>query len=315
MSKKYYEDPRISQSYLKRFINPNPRSLFRGPSEDELYYQKENMHFSKGKLLDRLIEGLDIEDHYYIQSKDYTHPSAKVESIVQECIDLGLDIEDFDEIIKVKKKQKYQPRWTKEKNLEWINNTLYPFIRQKKEIGDKVVITQEEFDQVAIITNAILNGEYTKPILEEFSGEYQVDLYTKEFKVLIDFLQLDHKKKIARVIDFKTTGDYLEKFKKSIIRFGYYYQLSFYSHIVSLKYPKYKILDPVFIVGSKKEPQWAEPFTLSKTVLKQAKEGWVDRYGKPHIGWEEMYKRHKAYKGQMYNDGLIKNKTNLITEL
>ena len=309
----YYKDPRISQSQLKRFINPNPRSLYRGSSEDDLYYEKESIHFSKGKLLDRLIEGLEVTEHYYIQSKDYKHPSAKVESIAQECIDLELT--EIDDILKIKKKQGYQGNWKEETNITWVNDTLKPFIKQKKEIGDKVVVTQEEFDQVATMTNSMLEGEYTKPILDKFDGEYQVALYTDKYKILVDYLQLDHVSKVARVIDFKTTGDWLEQFKKSIIRFGYHFQMSFYSHVVGLKYPGYTVLPPVLIVGSKKEPEWAEPFTLSNKALKQAKDGWTDRYGKPHIGWLEMYERLSTYNGEMYNKKLIKRGTNLIKEL
>jgi hypothetical protein len=309
----YYKDPRISQSQLKRFINPNPRSLFRGPTEDDLYYEKESIHFSKGKLLDRLIEGLEITDHYYIQSSDYKHPSARVESIAQECIDLELT--DVDDILEIKEKQGYQANYTEKKNIEWVNETILPFIKQKKAIGNKVVVTQKEFNQVVIMTNSMLEGEYTKPILDKYDGEYQVALYTKEFKVLIDYLQLDHTSKVVRVIDFKTTRDYLERFKKSILRFGYHIQMSFYSHVVGLKYPGYTVLPPVLIVGSKREPEWAEPFTLSLKVLEQAKNGWKDSSGKLHIGWLEMDERLTTYNGEMYNKKLIKRGTNLIKEL
>jgi hypothetical protein len=311
----YFDHPNISQSGLKRYANPNPRSLYRSRLSEELYYKGKSIHFVKGELLDRLIEGLEIDEHYYIEAEDYKHPTPKVLSIAQECIDNELDIEDFEEILKIKKKQLYQPRWQEEKNLSWISDTLLPVIKTRKEAGERVVLTFKEFRDIATMTNSMLQGQYTKPILEEYNGEFQVAIYIKGLKCLIDKLQICHKTKVVRIIDFKTTGDYIEKFVKSIKRFRYDIQMSFYCHIVQLKYPKYKVLDPILIVGSTKEVEWSEPFTLSKKVINDAKIGWIDRYGFKHMGWEEMLTKHNNYNGDMYNDNLIINKTNIINEL
>ena len=311
----YFDHPNISQSGLKRYANPNPRSLYRSRLNKELYYRGKSIHFVKGELLDKLIEGLEIDELYYIEAEGYKHPTAKVDSIAQECIDLELDIEDFEEILKIKKKQGYQPNWKKPKNLEWISNDLLPVIKNKKLANGRIILTHEEFTSIATMTNSMLEGEYTKPILEEFNGKFQVAIYINGFKVLIDYLQIDHKAKIARVIDFKTTGDYIDKFVKSIKRYRYDIQLSFYSYVLQLKYPDYTILDPVLIVGSTKEVEWSEPFTLTKKILQEAKDGWIDRYGFKHMGWNEMLTRYNNYNGEMYNTDLIINKTNIINEL
>ena len=315
MNEEYYKHENLSQSDLKRYINPNPRSLHRRRSEDELYYQDPSIHFSKGSLLDRLLEGLEIDEYYYIESKEYKRSTSKVISIAQECIDLDLDIEDYEEILKIKEKQKYQPRWKEEKNLTWINDVLLPTIKNRKAAEGKIILTHEEFVQVATMANSMLHGEYTQPILNELPGTHQVAIYIDGLKCLIDYFQICHDTKVMRIIDYKSTGDYIERFPKSIKRWGYDIQLSFYGHIAKLKYPDYKLLDPILIVGSTKEPNWAEPFTLSPLIVKNAKEGWIDKYGRKLMGWKEMLIKCNNYNQEMYNADLIKHKTNIINEL
>jgi len=206
---RYYDDPRISQSHLKRYLNPNPRSLFRSREEDDYYYRKEKIYFSKGKLLDILLEGKDVNEFFFIESSDYKHPSAVVESIAQEVYERDC-LSVYNLVIQIKDKHNYQARWKEETILKWIDETLYPIIVRKRQIGNKVILSQEDYDKTATIATSILNGEFTKPILDEYPGSYQAELYTDTLKGLLDYLQIDHEKKLMRIIDLKTTSDYLE---------------------------------------------------------------------------------------------------------
>lgn len=311
---KYYEDERISQSYLKRFLNNNPRALYRGLDE-EYYYTREKIHFSKGKLLDLLLEGGDIDDYFYIESAEYKRPSDSVFSVAKEVYDLyGLNATE-EQINEIRTEQSYQKRYTLETALKWAREVIKPILKDLEQRGDKVVITAEEYKAACCMSSAILFGSFTKPILDEIEGEFQVALYTEELKCLIDYLQIDHDKKVFRVVDFKTTGDYLERFKKSILKFRYDIQLSFYSYIVSQLYPTYKMLEPVLIVVSTKEPDYAEPFTLSTEIVKNARKGWIDKYGNTYKGWEQLLTIANNYNQEMYNADLINNGTNYINEL
>lgn len=311
---KYYENPGISQSYLKRFRNPNPRSLHRSPLDEDYYYVRESIHFSKGKLLDVLLEGGDPNDYFYIEAPDYKRPSEIVESIAQQVVDENC-YNDVNRIIDIIRKHNFQPRWKLDTISKWIDDKLDPVIKYKESHFGKTVITHEEYVQIATMATSILEGEYTKPILDEYEGEFQVEVYYEDMKGLIDYLQIDHKKKVFRVIDFKSTGDYLEIFKKSIKGFGYDYQLSFYSYLVGCKYLDYKMLDPVLLVASTKEPEYAEPFTLGETVIKNARYGWVDKLGRVHKGWEELLSIARNYNQELYNKELITTGTNYINEL
>lgn len=312
---KYYENPGISQSYLKRFKNPNPRSLHRGSLDEDYYYVRESIHFSKGKLLDVLLEGGDPNQWFYIEAPDYKRPSEVVESIAQEVYDkYGLEATD-EQINESRLNHSYQKRYKEETALKWVTETLRPILEYKESHFGKTVITHEEYVEIATMATSILEGEYTKKILDEYEGEFQVEVYCDDLKGLIDYLQIDHKLKVFRVIDFKSTGDYLEVFKKSIKRFGYDYQLSFYSYLVSCKYPEYKMLDPVLLVVSTKEPEYAEPFTLGETVIKNARYGWVDKLGRIHKGWEELLSIARNYNQELYNKELITTGTNYINEL
>jgi hypothetical protein len=311
----YYGKPGISQSYIKRFRNPNPRALHRYRAEAEYYYVKEKLHFSKGKLLDLLLEGQDINPYFYIESSEYKHPSAPVESIAQQCYDQW-DLEATDEQINdVRIEHSYQKRYKPETALKWVTETLRPILEHKNKIGLRTILTQEEFDVTATMATSILEGKFTKPILDELPGEFQVEIYCDDLKGLLDRLQIDHKKKVFRVIDFKSTGDFLEKFPKSIKKFGYDIQLSFYSYLVQCQYPDYTMLEPVLLVASSKEPEYAEPFTLSFAIINNARLGWVDKYGTVYKGWEELLQLARTYNQQMYNMSLIEKGTNYINEL
>ena len=219
------------------------------------------------------------------------------------------------DVYKIQKEHDYQPRWTEKKCIEWAENDLQPIIDLKQKISNKLVLSQEEYTEIATMAQAVKEGEYTKPILEELPGEHQVALYTDELKVLIDYFQICHDTKVLRVIDYKTTHEYLERFIRQITKYGLDIQLSFYSYVASQLYPDYKVLEPILIVVSKKEPEYAEPFTLSKQVIENARLGWTDKYGNNRKGWEELLNEAKTYNGEMYNLELIKNKTNYISEL
>lgn len=304
----YYEDPRMSQSFLKKFLNPNPRSYFRSKDDDTLYYEKEKIYFSLGKLMDAILEDQDINKIFYIQPEGYKHPTKVVESIAQEVYD-SMDF-SLDSILKVVKEHNYQPKWKKETKVNWINNTLLPIVNEKISAEGKTVISQEEYDLVATMANAILSGPYTQPILEEMEGEYQVPLYTERFKGLADYLQVDRKKKVFRVIDFKTTDSYLEYFAKDILKRRYDIQLSFYTHLASIAYPDYKALNPIIIAVSKREPQYAEPFELSEKVIFEAMHGNDKRKG-----WLELVHIAESFDHSEFNKELSTRGTNYINEL
>lgn len=315
MSKAYYEDSRISQSQLKRFLNPNPRSLYRSRVEEDYYYVKEKIYFSKGKLMDLLISDEDISEYFYIESEDYKHPTEVVESIAQEVYDkYALEATD-EQIDEIRIRHSYQLRYKPETALKWITETLRPIVEHKVQVGDKTVLTQEEFNVIATMANAILEGPYTKPIMEEYPSKDQVDVYCDNLKALIDRLQIDHNLKVFRVIDFKSTSEYLEKFMQSIKKYRYDIQISYYTYIVQCLYPDYKALEPILIVASTKEPEYAEPFTLSYEVVNNAEKGFTDKYGRYYPGWRELLDITNNYNQELYNKQLIDLGTNYINEL
>ena len=311
----YYSQQGISQSTLKRFLNPNPRSLFRSKEpEEDYYYYKEKIYFSKGKLLDMLMEDrLDITDYFYVE-EEWEHPSDVVESISQQVYDEGA-IDNWTRVLEIIKEHKYQSRWKESTIAKWVSETLVGLVIRKEQIGARTVITRDEFDVIALIADKIKTGPFTSQIMDEYPGHYQVAIYHEGKKALIDYLQLDHDKKVARVIDFKTTYEYLEYFPGQIKKYRLDIQLSWYSYLVSLKYPDYKILDPVLIVGSTAEPEWPEPFTLTPKVLMAARFGFTDRKGRYYPGWQELLFKLESYNHELYNSDLMNQGTNIINEL
>jgi hypothetical protein len=302
----YYEDQRISQSELKRWINPNPRSLYRKATSD-LFYEQDKKHFIFGSLLDDMITGEDL-DNYYV-TLDNARLSDTRESIAQYIY--SANNEDPETILKAYEEHDYLSNYKEETKLKNYNEKIKPRVDLLIKTRNKIIVSQEDYNLAVQMSVAINSGEFTSPILSELPMSTQVALYTEEEKGLIDILQIDHDKKVARIIDIKTTGDYLEKFPKSIRKFRYDIQLSFYCYLLKQNYPDYTILDPVLIAVSVKEPDWAEPFTLTKNVIKLAETGF-DYQDYHYYGWRELLNKIKEYGGELYNKDLIEQKTNLI---
>lgn len=297
----YYQKKGISQSYLKRFINPNPRSLHRY-KDTELYDEVEATHFSKGKLLDLLIEDIDYTQYFHIESELRVTP--KVHSILKEFVDEGLG--SVAKLIEIKNKQNYQARWTEEKNIEWANSDeIRNYITYLIESNGKTIITQQELEDTIVMSNSIMEGEYTSPIINDpnYTNHYQLEMYYEDLKGLADLVQIHKTLKLIRLIDFKSTSDYLEKFPFVIKKFKYDIQLSFYKYLLQKMYPTHKV-ECYIIAVCNKEIEYAEPFLLTDKILHEAEEQ-----------WEELLKRCRNYKGEMYNSGLIEKGYNEISEL
>ena len=203
-------------------------------------------------------------DKYFIVVDKVETPTERVVSIIQELIDNDLG---FDEVLQYARKQDYR-RTTSDEVLKKYLSDYEEYYNFRKEAKNKVIVTNDDLQLASDMANAIKHGSYTHHYLE--NALFQKDLYTEEYKGLLDILQI--KNNTARVVDVKTTGDYLERFPKSMFRFNYPVQLLFYENLVKYNYPDLEILPSIIIAVSTKEPDYAEPFQLSEETRESAQE-------------------------------------------
>jgi len=219
--------------------------------------------------------------------------SAAVDSIIQELLDNDLD---YSQIINIARKQGYRNNYTDETLIEYFDK-YKEYYNFRKESKNKTVISVEDLELAGQMSTALLQGEYTSKYFK--NAKFQVDLYTDKCKGLIDILQLTDN--TVRVVDIKTTGDYLEKF--SFDKFNYDVQLLFYEQIVIHNYPKHELLPSTILAVSKKEPEYAEPFQMTEETRNNGLE-------KLNTIWENYnyWTQHHNY----YNRELKENGVNYV---
>ena len=302
----YFLSPNLSQSFLKKFIKDQPRSLLR-QKEQKLYYE-EKKHFIQGSIIDFLctLSDEDINELYCIDTQ-LEKPSPAIMSIIHEIKDEGLQFNE-ESILLIRDRRSYQPKWKEEtviKNILTEKNIEYFDYLVK--CGDKQIVSQEEWDLSVKCAHSLINGEYTSKYFSDPNMQYQVAIYRRNMKGLIDMLYLNHEDKTFRVIDIKSTAEYLENF--DVFRFRYDFQLHFYSDLVQMEYPDYKALNPIILAVSKKEPDYAEPFEFTDESIN------IGRYGnEDYVGYDEALENYMYWEqnNNFYNQKLISQGVNYV---
>jgi hypothetical protein len=109
---------------------------------------------------------------------------------------------------------------------EPIRNLLYP-----EEVLSQEVMTEKEI--------------YFDLELKNFERRLQ----SFDCKAKLDRLIVDHEKRSFKLVDIKSTGTPLEQFHKSVEKYKYYRQLSFYVNAAQYMLPPGYCLDGVYIVA------------------------------------------------------------------
>lgn len=304
----YFQSPHLSQSFLKLFLRDQPRSLQR--VKEQKYYYDEKKHFIQGSLIDFIctMPSTTIDELYYVERPNIK-PIPGIMSIINEIVDNNLEFTN-EIIIEFARKQEYQNR---QKDATLIENITkhQDYHDSLVEAKGKQIITQEELETATICAAALLNGEYTSHYFNNKNIEYQKAIYKRNLKGLLDLCYVNHEVKEARVIDIKSTGDYLESF--NVFKWRYDFQLSFYSELLQMEHPSYKILPPVILAVSKKEPEFAEPFEFTEETLRIGREG-GEVNGQKVLGWEQCLDNYIYWEKHqnLYSQQLMQNKVNYV---
>lgn len=150
-------------------------------------------------------------------------------------------------------------------------------------VGDKIIISRDMLESVTKAKELLLANEFTYPYF--FNSQIETELLHQlpiyftyrgmGCKALLDGVLIDHKEKIIKPFDLKTTGRSVWEFKDSFLQYGYYRQCAFYeqallsydSPIKSLLEDGYIVDDFLFIVTetNAKSTRPAIMYSVSKT--------------------------------------------------
>lgn len=140
------------------------------------------------------------------------------------------------------------------------------------ENADKEIITQEQFEIIYKMRQAIMENKYAKALLkgEHENSFYAVDDFTQEcIKVRPDCWRKVEDRIV--ITDLKSCQSAMEEnFKRDVVKFGYDLQAYMYCYTVSkvLNVPMDKI-DFVFIAVEKKEPNLINILQADSLILQR----------------------------------------------
>jgi hypothetical protein len=237
--KEYYKEKRVSSSSLKWFeLSP----LFYKKMLDKEIEQETKRYFELGKKIHmKLLEEAEFEKNYIYL--DYEAP--KSENGKKFCEDFASNqIKDKDEKLLICYKNNYScDKLSDQKILEKANEnaTSYKkyirYLQKRKEVKDVLSnsdntlinnLYQSCKDHIAANKLLWTSDEDKMNGVEEYNEHIIFfDFLGVQCKSMIDRLVIDHKNKVFKLIDLKTTSN-LGEFDHSFEEFKYYRQMAFY---------------------------------------------------------------------------------------
>lgn len=292
----YNNQERLSQSRLKLLLK-SPK-LFLDNPQSEL-----TPSLLLGTVVDEYITDPNEFHKNFIILPDTLKVSDAVKNIIQHVVD-DKEGELEDKILRAYEKENYQSNWkpeTKIKNFEKMKD-YYDFVLTN---ADKTIVDQETYNTALMMAENLKERalkeyentfEYTiekqLPILFEYDGV--------PLKALLDYVVVDDVNKTIKVIDIKTTSDYVTEFPKSFKKFGYGYQAEMY-RLAMLKaieytnYSEYTVLPFEFAVVSSKDGFEVATFVVSNKTSEDYQErliNLIDRANKVLNGYDILTEKY-----------------------
>lgn len=132
-------------------------------------------------------------------------------------------------------------------------------------------------------------------------------------KIMLDFIVIDHEKKVIRPYDLKTgIGPHHEFFNSGFLGYNYYIQASLYKHVlkqyVQIEYPEYTVDNFRFLYCGRKD----KLSIIFKVSDKFDQAGWdgFEYLGKKYPGIIELLEDFEYYTGHpntLYKNGYNKD--------
>lgn len=245
------KDLTLSYSKLSDFDRNGAISLIRRNST-------EGAAVKHGSLVDDLLvdnmtgSGL-CDDKYY--KFDGNKPSATLGSLCDVILTNYLTIPTgLDDIVEIIKLNNF---WSNIKDHNTLikkfdNKEFWDYINAMYEVGEKILITTEEYMDAIEMVSILKNHKYSKDvIINDYENIYQhrFEMPYKGFLMrgILDLISIDHNNKIVYFTDLKTGKAPAIEFEDSFIKWRYYFQGAIY------KLASKKILEDLKLEGYKVE--------------------------------------------------------------
>lgn len=273
----YREHPAINYSLLKS-IDSSVHSLV-----SETKANRRAMQLGSGVDILLTQDKKAFEERFEVYKNTPAEPSLKMKKLFAAC-------NTWEEVLPTAKEQKFGGNWTDETRLakleefkEWFELML---IAREKDI-----ITPAEQDKIfkaatTIKAEPFLNEIFTTPHETYFQFPVLSTIDGIEYKILIDFMIVDHKRKIIWPFDIKTHDkSYKNYVANAFFHWRHDIQSSLYRHVLINRFPDYTVEDFVNIVYSFSTDLVVKANT--KNYFEKARDGYK-RKGVDYKGWKEL---------------------------
>lgn len=244
-----------------------------------LFDKKESAALRFGGLVDTLLtEPEAIQSKYFFA--DFPNITDTIQKIVKTAYEMfgnqyrSLDTIPFNDLLSVINYHEYYTNWKPETRVNDIVKKGSEYYQLLFLAEDRPVITSEEKEKAELCVSTLRTHPYTKdmfdinPFEEDIEKHFQLKFILKEadspiltglgnIRCMFDLIIVDHKNKIIKPCDLKTTGKDESSFEESFLMWRYDIQATMYSYILKTvlsKDPYYKefTIDPFsFIVINK----------------------------------------------------------------
>lgn len=206
-------------------------------------YPSENVT----NIINSLVEAIKKDKEFYnlvLNTKHDVDPSSDLYDKRVYTL-LHPDIKPF--ILKAYEGSSFGEKWSNEVKINKIT-VGQEYFDQLLECDNKLIITTDiNLEAISLVNSVKTNKNTQKYFINNdiYNNIYQLEIFcdyeidnTEEFipvKCAIDILHINREKRQIQIVDFKTTMSVFD-FKKSIYKYKYDYQLSFYYDIFKYKF-------------------------------------------------------------------------------
>jgi hypothetical protein len=277
--KEYYNEKRVSSSSLKWF-EQSPL-LFRKMLDKEIE-QETKRYFEIGKKIHmKLLEPKEYDKNYIYL--DYETPKSENQRKFCEDFITYRSKNNKDKLIYAYKTNYSAEKLTDDKIIEKAEelkkqlSKYITYLKKRSEVKD--ILTYTDNNLITTIEQVVKDHQAANPLLfltdvdrmngvEEFNEKVIFfNFLDVECKAMLDRIVIDHKNKVIRLIDIKTTSN-VGEFKHSLEEFKYYRQLAFYWAAVYHEFKLHDYTKETYIVAIQKgEIPDCRVFSISKEWL------------------------------------------------
>lgn len=303
----YRADPALSYSTLARYEREGFNNL------DKLFDRIETPSLTFGSAVDSIITGGQKEfDERFMVAEFPSIPDSIVKIIKSLYKQYAgtyrslLNIPD-NSIIRETEDQNYQMNWKPETRAKVIREKGTDYYNLLFVAGDRCIIDTQTYQDVCNAVKALKESKSTQlyfaddnpfePDIErlyqlKFKGEFGGITYRN----MADLIIVNHKEKLVKPVDLKTSSHTEWDFYKSFVDWRYDIQARLYWAIIRQNMDKdeyfkdFKLLDYDFIVVNRRTLVplvWTCPFTQAAGKLKFGKNGQIEMRS-PFVIGEEL---------------------------